>query len=101
MYSRFRRWNQQGIWEQVFDALLEEAQRRGDLDWDLRHIDSTIVRAHQHAAGALEKGIKATPTLLWTFSGLVSEYKLQRRGGLNPYKLCNLLTANNSNWRDA
>ena len=32
VYSRFRRWNQQGIWDQVFHALLEEAQRRGDLD---------------------------------------------------------------------
>ena len=52
VYSRFRRWSEQGIWNQVFEALLEEAQRRGDLDWDLHHIDSTIVRAHQHAAGA-------------------------------------------------
>ena len=31
-YSRFRHWSEKGIWEQVFDALLEEAQRRGDLD---------------------------------------------------------------------
>jgi len=35
VYSRFRRWSEQGIWEQLFAALLEEAQRRGDLDWDL------------------------------------------------------------------
>ena len=35
VYSRFRRWSEQGIWDQVFAALLEEAQRRGDLDWDL------------------------------------------------------------------
>jgi transposase len=61
VYSRFRRWSEQGIWDQVFDALLEEAHRRGDLDWDLHHIDSTIVRAHQHAAGARKKGIKTPP----------------------------------------
>jgi len=61
VYSRFRRWSQQGIWEQVFDALLAEAQRRGDLDWDLHHIDSTIVRAHQHAAGARKRGITTPP----------------------------------------
>jgi len=52
---------QQPRWEQVFDSLLEEAQRRGDLDWDLHHIDSTIVRAHQHAAGARKRGIKTPP----------------------------------------
>ena len=61
VYSRFRRWSEQGIWNQVFEALLEEAQRRGDLDWDLHHIDSTIVRAHQHAAGARKRGIKTRP----------------------------------------
>lgn len=58
VYSRFRRWSKQGIWEQVFDALLEEAQQQGDLDWDLHYIDSTIVRAHQQAAGARKRGIK-------------------------------------------
>ena len=61
VYSRFCRWSEQGIWDQVFNALITEAQRRGDLDWDLHHIDSTIVRAHQHAAGARKKGIKTPP----------------------------------------
>ena len=61
VYSRFRRWDQQGIWDQVFTALIAEAQRRGDLDWELHHIDSTIVRAHQHAAGARKRGIKIQP----------------------------------------
>jgi transposase len=61
VYSRFRRWSEQGIWDQVFNALITEAQRRGDLDWELHHIDSTIVRAHQHAAGARKRGIKTPP----------------------------------------
>lgn len=61
VYSRFRRWSEQGIWEQVLDAPLAEAQRRCDLDWDLHHLDSTIVRAHQHAAGARNKWIKTPP----------------------------------------
>jgi putative transposase len=43
-YRRFRRWAQGGVWKQVFDALQEP-----DLDWVM--IDSTIVRAHQQAAG--------------------------------------------------
>ena len=61
VYSRFRRWSKQGIWDQVFNALITEAHRRGDLDWELHHIDSTSVRAHQHAAGAQKRGIKIPP----------------------------------------
>jgi hypothetical protein len=29
-----------------------QADARGDLDWDLHFVDATVVRAHQHAAGA-------------------------------------------------
>jgi len=44
VYQRFRRWSKKGVWRQVFEALQEP-----DLDWLL--LDSTTVRAHQHAAG--------------------------------------------------
>ena len=44
VYQRFRRWAKKGVWQRVFDQLQEP-----DLDWLL--LDSTIVRAHQHAAG--------------------------------------------------
>ncbi|WP_206684007.1 IS5 family transposase [Pontibacter beigongshangensis] len=44
VYQRFRRWARKGVWQQVFEALQEP-----DLDWLL--LDSTTVRAHQHAAG--------------------------------------------------
>jgi putative transposase len=44
VYRRFRRWAQEDIWQKIFEALQEP-----DLDWIM--IDSTIVRAHQHAAG--------------------------------------------------
>jgi len=43
-YRRFRRWAQAGVWKDIFQALQE-----ADLDWVM--IDSTIVRAHQQAAG--------------------------------------------------
>lgn len=48
-YNRFNRWAKRGIWRQVFEALA-----RGSPD-SLRLIDSSIVRAHQHAAGARKK----------------------------------------------
>jgi transposase len=61
VYSRLRRWSREGIWQRVFDALLAEAQRRQDLDWNLHHIDSTVIRAHQHAAGAQKRGTRTPP----------------------------------------
>jgi hypothetical protein len=33
-----------------------EADARGELDWDLQFVDTTIIRAHQHAAGARRTG---------------------------------------------
>jgi hypothetical protein len=37
--------------------LKQQADAAGQLDWQLHFIDSTIVRAHQHAAGA-KKGLQ-------------------------------------------
>src|SRR5690242_16404456 len=50
--SRFYRWRRSGIWQRLLAALQELADRRGELDWSLHFLDSTTVRAHQHAAGA-------------------------------------------------
>lgn len=49
VYVRFARWSRAGVWQQVFAELSQDA--------DLREIflDSTLVRAHQHAAGAQKK----------------------------------------------
>lgn len=51
VYRRFRRWAKSGVWQKVFDHLQEP-----DLDWLM--IDSTVVRAHQHAAGQARAGQK-------------------------------------------
>lgn len=48
-YQRFARWSRQGVWHRLF------AQLAGDADFEEVFIDSTIVRAHQHAAGAAKK----------------------------------------------
>ncbi len=44
VFTRFNRWSKKGIWQKVFTALQDP-----DLDWLM--VDSTIIRAHQHAAG--------------------------------------------------
>jgi transposase len=49
-YQRFNRWAKRGVWARVMKAL------GGDADLEHRLLDSTIVRAHQHAAGAGKKG---------------------------------------------
>jgi transposase len=48
VYVRFRRWAKTGIWQKVFKEL-------PDKDIKTLLIDSTIVRVHQHGAGALKK----------------------------------------------
>lgn|SRR5579884_4056169 len=54
--SRFYRWRQAGIWQRVLAALQTEADARGAVAWRLHFVDATIVRAHQHAAGARRAG---------------------------------------------
>ena len=61
VYSRFRRWQQAGVWERALTALQAEADAAGDLDWAVHFLDGTIVRAHQHAAGA-PKGAGIRPS---------------------------------------
>ncbi|MFI8236823.1 IS5 family transposase [Streptomyces sp. NPDC085866] len=56
--TRLRNWAIDGTWKRVFSTLLAQADAEGDLDWIVA-VDSTIVRAHQHAAGARKKGAPA------------------------------------------
>ena len=48
-YVRFARWRDAGVWNRVALALA------GERDLGRVFIDSTIVRAHQHASGAQKK----------------------------------------------
>jgi transposase len=50
--SRFYRWQRAGVWNHVLSAVQRQADTEGRLDWSLHFVDSTVVRAHQHAAGA-------------------------------------------------
>jgi transposase len=48
VWKRFSRWARKGVWQKVFQHLQDV-----DLEWLI--LDSTIVRAHPHAAGAKKK----------------------------------------------
>ena len=52
VFQRFNRWAKRGVWGRVMEALGGDA----DLEWLI--LDSTVIRAHQHAAGARKKGVK-------------------------------------------
>ncbi len=50
-YTRFKRWGERGVWQRIVQAVSE------DQDFEALMIDSTAVRAHQHAAGAQKKKV--------------------------------------------
>jgi transposase len=60
VWRRFDRWAKQGVWQAVFDALQDP-----DLEWLI--LDSTVIRAHPHAAGAKKTrtGPEARTTRRW------------------------------------
>jgi transposase len=64
VWKRFDRWAQKGVWQRLFAALQDP-----DLEWLI--LDSTVVRAHQHAAGARKKGAARRPRR-WAVAGAVS-----------------------------
>jgi transposase len=54
IFRRFSRWSAKGVWERIFAAMAD------DPDFEYLILDSTIVRAHQHAAGA-KRGLRIRP----------------------------------------
>ena len=50
--GRFYRWQRNGLWQQLLEELQHQAETIGQVNWEIHHVDSSIVRAHQHAAGA-------------------------------------------------
>ncbi|MFC7708177.1 IS5 family transposase, partial [Micromonospora lupini] len=55
LYRWFRRWQRDGTWARVLAGLQAAADTAGRIDWTVS-VDSTISRAHQHAAGARRDG---------------------------------------------
>ena len=50
--TRFYRWVKAGVWDRLLAALQQQGDAAGKLDWSQHYVDATVVRAHQHAAGA-------------------------------------------------
>jgi transposase len=56
IYNRYNRWAKAGVWLRIFEALSQRSPQ------SLQLIDSSIIRAHQHAAGG-KKGARITPSV--------------------------------------
>ena len=52
VFRRFSRWSLKGVWWRIFEAMSD------DPDFEYLIVNSAIVRAHQHAAGAKKGGLK-------------------------------------------
>ncbi|GHB68689.1 hypothetical protein GCM10010347_43670 [Streptomyces cirratus] len=51
VYKRHRRWSADGTWTMLLSRIQAAEDAAGQIDWEVS-VDSTAVRAHQHAAGA-------------------------------------------------
>jgi len=56
VHTRLSRWAKRGVWKEIFQHLAADA------DNEYAAIDATIVRAHQHSAGARKKGASIKPS---------------------------------------
>ena len=55
VYARFVRWQRDGPWDRLLAHVQTKSEAVGEVLWE-GSIDSTAIRAHQHAAGARKKG---------------------------------------------
>ncbi|MFD4246965.1 IS5 family transposase [Streptomyces sp. NPDC058525] len=60
VYDLFRRWQRDGTWARILTRLQAEADAKGLITWDV-NVDSTVCRAHRHAAGAAKRDLQKEP----------------------------------------
>ena len=73
VFRRFIRWSRKGVWRRLFDAMAD------DPDFEYLIVNSTIIRTHQHAAGAKKGGLKIRP-LAARAGGLTTKIYMAVRG---------------------
>lgn len=84
--TRFYRWRRAGIWDRIFAVVRQQADAAGHLDWEVRYVDATVVRAHQHAAGA-KTSAAATEALGRSQGGFSTKVHLRAEGRGKPLAL--------------
>lgn len=64
VYQLHRRYSQNGTWAAILLGVIREVEELGDIDWFVS-VDSTTVRAHQDASGALVDQATLAKALAW------------------------------------
>ena len=84
--SRFYRWQRAEVWQHILRCLQQTADAKGQLDWNLHYVDGTIIRAHQHAAGARRPKDPVHPdeALGRSQGGFSTKIHLRAEGGGKP-----------------
>ncbi|SFT53973.1 Putative transposase of IS4/5 family [Geodermatophilus amargosae] len=54
-HERLRKWTADGTWDRILTEVVVKDDAVGAVEWTLS-VDSSSVRAHQHAAGARKRG---------------------------------------------
>src|SRR5918912_3702447 len=57
-HERLRRWTAEGTWDRILEHVVVKDDAVGAVEWTIS-VDSSNVRAHQHAAGARKRGAAA------------------------------------------
>ncbi|MEU8546277.1 IS5 family transposase [Streptomyces roseoverticillatus] len=99
VHGRHRRRSADGTWDRILRAVQADADAEGRIDWSMPSVDSTVCRAHQHAAGARKQaprkpGKRTQPVqrrpdeaLGRSRGGLSTKIHLAGEGGLRPLAL--------------
>lgn len=58
-HDRFVRWRRDGTWDQLLTHAQTKSEAVGEVEWEVVSVDSSVTRAHQHAAGARRRPSKA------------------------------------------
>ena len=61
VYSRYRRWTREGLFDRILRRLHLELDDQGRIDWSVFDVDGSNIRADRSAAGAGKKGAKQSP----------------------------------------
>lgn len=54
-FDRFDRWRRDGTWDRLLSHAQTKSDAVGEVEWEVEwevSVDDTVIRAHQHAAGA-------------------------------------------------
>ena len=61
VYGRFNRWSASGLWDEILALVHQDADEAGGINWDIHHVDGSVIRAHQHAAGSKRGRLNPKP----------------------------------------